>query len=469
MAISQDSENGREVATPKPVRSPVRRLMLLLLLLASIAVFALDFLPEDDTQSRVVGPARKKQRPAAQAPGPSPVPAPVAPGSRPAPAAPVPSPPQYERPPATVLVSSSPSDLPAGAESTLAAADAGPQSGEPAGPGAASAATVPAAAAQPEAVPPEAPVATTAPATAGSAAEAAKPAARAAVETAPMVAAPAVVAPVGDGAAAMPAAPDAASVVQPVAVAAAVEPSSPSPPPRVARPLPTGPVPVKVARYTRRLFDRYDANGDDRIDAQEQRQMQGDAVAADYDGDGEVRFEELAAYAAQYGQHRRMRLTGTMVDEAVAELPPLYIPTAQLDAAAALQEAARQAQATPGPTAQTPAAQQALAEAPADPQPADEPSAEGVEAVDKPASSEADHPKDGQPPAGQVGSKRFVTPAARLSALPDWFRAGDADGDGQLTLAEYAPDSQKARLTEFARYDRNNDGVLTAQECPQKK
>jgi hypothetical protein len=73
-----------------------------------------------------------------------------------------------------------------------------------------------------------------------------------------------------------------------------------------------------------------------------------------------------------------------------------------------------------------------------------------------------------QPAAVQAGSKRFVTPKSRLAGLPEWFLAQDDNGDGQIAVAEYAPNSEKARLADFARYDRNHDGVLTAEECPKK-
>lgn len=61
--------------------------------------------------------------------------------------------------------------------------------------------------------------------------------------------------------------------------------------------------------------------------------------------------------------------------------------------------------------------------------------------------------------------RRFAAPRDRLAGVPDWFLSRDADGDGQLTLAEYAPQHNASALAEFARYDRNGDGVVTPQEC----
>ncbi len=41
----------------------------------------------------------------------------------------------------------------------------------------------------------------------------------------------------------------------------------------------------------------------------------------------------------------------------------------------------------------------------------------------------------------------------------------DADGDGQLTQAEFAPKATPADLEEFGKYDLNGDGVITPKEC----
>jgi Ca2+-binding EF-hand superfamily protein len=62
-------------------------------------------------------------------------------------------------------------------------------------------------------------------------------------------------------------------------------------------------------------------------------------------------------------------------------------------------------------------------------------------------------------------SGRFLTPQERLTGLPEWFKKKDADGDGQVTMAEFARDWTPELLNEFNRYDLNHDGVITAAEC----
>ena len=206
--------------------------------------------------------------------------------------------------------------------------------------------------------------------------------------------------------------------------------------------MPQGPVPSKVLRHSKRVLAKFDVNGDGLLNASEWAAMQGDAAAIDYDADGLITLDELAAYTADYGRHRRMRLTGSMV-EAAAELPSLLVPTAEWDARAAEQQAAL-------------AARQGVELPVALPDQSEEP----------PLEAEATEPQPAQPPAQQA-SKRFVTPKTRLQGLPDWFLAKDANGDGQLSVAEYAPDAEQRRLDDFDRFDTNGDGFLTARECPE--
>ncbi|NLS90744.1 MAG: hypothetical protein GXX96_00985 [Planctomycetaceae bacterium] len=453
----------------KPKSSAGRKVVLLLLLVAAIAVFALDFLPEEDAETKVVGPAKRHKAPVqspAQPQGQQPATPQQREQPKTSPTPPPATPPRYERPSETILVSSSPSDAPVPVETALVGA-AEPPAVAPAPEG------TPAGGKPPEqASPTPAPAETVAVAAPSSDNQAAaaepKPVVKAAAET-ETPAAPAVTetAPPAPSPAETPQLVASRTPAPPVPVQENPEPvivadkEEPSPQP-VARPLPEGPIPPKVGRYAQRIFDRYDANGDGAIDATERRDIQGDPATIDYNADGNIRFEELAAYMADYGRHRRMRLTGSMVEEAVAELPPLYIPTAELDAMAAAQaaaqQAAQQAQAVPVALAAEPANADSTAHSEA------EKADDGAKEADETTGSEQP-----QPATSPANSKRFVTPKSRLAGLPEWFLARDANGDGQLTAAEYAPNSEKSALADFARYDRNNDGVLTPQECPKKK
>jgi hypothetical protein len=64
-------------------------------------------------------------------------------------------------------------------------------------------------------------------------------------------------------------------------------------------------------------------------------------------------------------------------------------------------------------------------------------------------------------------SYRFLSPQERLPrGLPDWFLRKDTDGDGQVTMAEYSRGGWSDSMAEeFAKYDRNGDGIITPEEC----
>jgi len=64
-------------------------------------------------------------------------------------------------------------------------------------------------------------------------------------------------------------------------------------------------------------------------------------------------------------------------------------------------------------------------------------------------------------------SFRFLSPQERLPrGLPEWYSRKDADGDGQVSMSEYARSGWSDALAdEFQKYDMNGDGVVTPEEC----
>ncbi|MEX0867109.1 MAG: hypothetical protein WD030_07100 [Pirellulales bacterium] len=73
---------------------------------------------------------------------------------------------------------------------------------------------------------------------------------------------------------------------------------------------------------------------------------------------------------------------------------------------------------------------------------------------------------DADPDRGGGGSYRFLAPAERLpKGTPSWFLRADADGDGQVSMHEYSATWSDAKAAEFAELDRNGDGRITPQEA----
>ena len=72
----------------------------------------------------------------------------------------------------------------------------------------------------------------------------------------------------------------------------------------------------------------------------------------------------------------------------------------------------------------------------------------------------------GSTSGGPRKTYRFLAPVERLpKGLPDWFTRSDADGDGQIAMAEFSASWNDAKASEFAGWDRNGDGLITPKEA----
>jgi hypothetical protein len=75
-----------------------------------------------------------------------------------------------------------------------------------------------------------------------------------------------------------------------------------------------------------------------------------------------------------------------------------------------------------------------------------------------------------QPDSPPISSKpyRVLSPLERLpEGLPDWFARNDSNGDGQISMSEFAREWSSEKAAEYAHYDLNGDGIITPQECLQ--
>ncbi len=208
------------------------------------------------------------------------------------------------------------------------------------------------------------------------------------------------------------------------------------PPQRDAAPPPSkrdADPPAKVLRLAQRTLRRYDLNANGRLEEAEWRKMPGEPRKMDTNGDGVITLEELTRRIASFGPRRSVE-------------PAYSVAGSQaLSPEEKNQEAAKSARGLPT---------EELDDGP------------GVSAGGAKPAAGARPPGDDAAPKEPRRETKFAIPAKRLpKGLPDWFLRRDLDGDGQITVAEFAPNPTPADLDEFARYDANRDGVITPSEC----
>jgi hypothetical protein len=187
----------------------------------------------------------------------------------------------------------------------------------------------------------------------------------------------------------------------------------------------SGTISSKVWRHAQRWVERHDTDGDGRLKESEWPTVDG-VGAVDANRDTIVTVDELAQHIADFGTHRKIRLMPAGAG-GVVPLPSLLPPS--------FAGAGRQAVL------------------------------EGANAAESADETEGPDDLGEHKTPDRSGQRKYFVPASRLpTGLPDWFRKADHDGDGQLTFAEYAELGSPSADKEFARYDRNQDGLITPGE-----
>lgn len=193
---------------------------------------------------------------------------------------------------------------------------------------------------------------------------------------------------------------------------------------------PATPVPeVSEAERTRtwakELIQKHDKNGDMMLQESEWEGL-GQSTRADANGDKVITLDELVAFAS--------RKPGTPA-------------------------ATNQVASAPSSSASSPPSGDAKTAS----------GSAGAETSGKTVKATSHSASDSKSAKDKQKSYRFKTAKERLPAgLPGWFTSKDANGDGQVSMREYSKSWTESQAAEFKRYDKDNDGIITAEEAAMK-
>jgi len=206
-------------------------------------------------------------------------------------------------------------------------------------------------------------------------------------------------------------------------------------------------VSAKIARYAERILEKYDKNGNGVLEPEEWQGphgMKGAPQSIDLDGNFILTLEEITAHIVRFGEGRTIHYPYPQRQLAnVSETPELSDSDVfrPLSSPSQIQT-----------TAQT-----------ANPLFGRDLSLEDIEteetAEENDEKTTADLPGNLPSPS----EKKYYTPT---EGLPAWFVQRDLNGDGQLSLIEFAPTLSQKGIADFGKLDKNGDGFITPDEIP---
>ena len=213
-----------------------------------------------------------------------------------------------------------------------------------------------------------------------------------------------------------------------------------------------GPMTAKVLRYAEHLINKHDTNSNGRLEFDEWHGKITDGQVIDLNGNGVISLDEIARYIEQFSRWRTIHNPYPLQQILANRVIPEQIKSDGIFRPLSLPTTTRKISETQSIDEQPSLTEEELAESV---QQEDDTNENGDE----------NEPFQGSVPASQT--RKYAAPT---QGLPPWFVQRDTNGDGQVSLYEFAaPQFSNQSLAFFGRLDRNGDGFIAPDELPKEE